>query len=267
MQAVVDSYPSAKSAAFVVRSVRPALKWAAAPGRLYAATELTQLCPPAEGAVERRKRILSQDELTKLLPALRASERPYGVAMLFMLLTLCRREEACSARWRDVDCHVGTWTISKTKNDQPHVVPLPRQALDLLRNRRPAKLDLNALVFRTRAGGPLGNWDRETKRLILASGLGRKEPKSGAVVMNDGSSIPTRHDLRRTGATMLGEMGELPDIIEAALNHVSIRSPLAATYNRSRYRPQVAAALQRLADTLDGIEAGAAKVVALRAGA
>ena len=76
-----------------------------------------------------------------------------------------------------------------------------------------------------------------------------------------------RHDLRRTGATMLGEMGELPDIIEAALNHVSIRSPLAATYNRSRYRPQVAAALQRLADALDGIEAGAAKVVPLRAGA
>ena len=62
---------------------------------------------------------------------------------------------------------------------------------------------------------------------------------------------------------MLGEMGELPDIIEAALNHVSIRSPLAATYNRSRYRPQVAAALQRLADALDGIEAGAAKVVSL----
>jgi hypothetical protein len=60
---------------------------------------------------------------------------------------------------------------------------------------------------------------------------------------------------------MLGEMGELPDIIEAALNHVSIRSPLAATYNRSRYRPQVATALQRLADALDGIEAGAAEVV------
>ncbi len=63
---------------------------------------------------------------------------------------------------------------------------------------------------------------------------------------------------------MLGEMGELPDIIEAALNHVSIHSPLAATYNRARYRPQVAAALQRLADALDGIEAGAALVVPLR---
>jgi hypothetical protein len=50
---------------------------------------------------------------------------------------------------------------------------------------------------------------------------------------------------------MLGDLGELPDIIEAALNHTAIRSPLAATYNRSRYRPQVAAALQRLADEFD----------------
>ena len=63
---------------------------------------------------------------------------------------------------------------------------------------------------------------------------------------------------------MLGDMGELPDIIEAALNHTSIRSALAATYNRSRYRPQVAAALQRLADALDGIEAGGAEVVPMR---
>jgi hypothetical protein len=46
-------------------------------------------------------------------------------------------------------------------------------------------------------------------------------------------------------------MGELPDIIEAAWITFSIRSPLAATYNRSRYRPQVAVALQRLADALD----------------
>jgi integrase len=109
----------------------------------------------------------------------------------------------------------------------------------------------NAFIFATSTGAPLGNWDRETKVLQEASGT-------------DGW---TRHDLRRTGATMLGEMGELPDLIEAALNHVSIHSPLAATYNRSRYRPQVAMALQRLADALDGIEAGAAQVLPLIRGA
>jgi hypothetical protein len=54
---------------------------------------------------------------------------------------------------------------------------------------------------------------------------------------------------------MLGDMGVLPDIVEAALNRVIIRSPLAATYNRSRYRPQVADALQRLADALESVAA------------
>ena len=53
----------------------------------------------------------------------------------------------------------------------------------------------------------------------------------------------------------------MPDIVEAALNHASIRNQLAATYNRARYRPQVAAALQLLADALDGTEAGARDVV------
>ena len=47
---------------------------------------------------------------------------------------------------------------------------------------------------------------------------------------------------------MLGELGVMPDIVEAALNHVAIHSPLTATYNQSRYRPQVADALKRLAD-------------------
>jgi hypothetical protein len=50
---------------------------------------------------------------------------------------------------------------------------------------------------------------------------------------------------------MLGELGDLPDIVETTLNHVSIRSPLAASYNRSRHRPQVAAAMQRLAEAPD----------------
>jgi hypothetical protein len=59
-------------------------------------------------------------------------------------------------------------------------------------------------------------------------------------------------------------MGEFPNIIEAVLNHTSIGGQLAAIYNRSRYRPQVATALQRLADALDGIEEGAGEVVPLR---
>jgi integrase len=252
-QMLADAYGARHAAGAAVRYVRPVVKWGATRGYIGSGVATLYLPVP----VKRRRRILTRDEIDAVLPVLRASDRPYGAAMRFMLLTLTRRQESALARWRDVNMEARTWTIPETKNGEMHVVPLSRQAIDLLRSRLPVDdadnlkhPDPSALIFATSTGAPLGNWDRETKMLQGASG----------------TEGWTRHDLRRTGATMLGDMGELPDIIEAALNHVSIRSPLAATYNRSRYRPQVAAALQRLADALDGIEAGAAKVVPLRAG-
>jgi integrase len=253
LQMQADGWAAVQSAAAAVRYLRPVLKWAAQRG--YVARDLAQLALPATGG--RRKRVLTRDELAAVLTVLRASSRPYAPALRFMLLTLSRRQETALARWRDLNFESRSWTIIETKNGEPHTVPLSRQALELLRSRLPVDAsgspkqpDPAALIFSASTGAPLCSWDRETKTLQKASG----------------TSGWTRHDLRRTGATMLGEMGELPDIIEAALNHVSIRSPLAATYNRSRYRPQVAAALQRLADALDGIEMGAATVVPLHAG-
>ncbi|MGC8468535.1 MAG: tyrosine-type recombinase/integrase [Acetobacteraceae bacterium] len=248
LQLAADRYAAVQQAALAVRCIRPILKWAAAPGRAYVGQDVTAITPPAPG--QRRDRVLSREELARLLPVLRGSASPYAAAMRLMLLTLLRRSEADGARWKDVDWQAGTLAIAaeRSKNRQPHVVPLSRQALALLRARLPAEADPEARIFATRTGGALPGWDKETKRLQAASG----------------TAGWTRHDLRRTAATMLGESGESSDVIEAALNHVHIRSALAATYNRSRYRPQVAAALARLADALDGIEAGAAEVVALR---
>lgn len=258
LQMAADGWRSPASAAAAVRFLRPVLKWAAA--RKYAGADLAGIVPPAR--VKQRQRVLTREELAALLPVLAQSSRPYSAAMRFLLLTLARREEAGEARWQDVDFQAGTWTIPKTKNGQPHIVPLSRQAVALLTGLQAALPPIQpgdkaavlarkaARVFGTPSGGALLNWDRETKAIMQASGT-------------DGW---TRHDLRRTGATMLGDMGEMPDIIEAALNHVAIRSALAATYNRSRYRPQVAAALQRLGDALEGIEHGGAVVVPMRAG-
>lgn len=244
LQLTADSHKAQQAAAAAVRYVRPVLKWGGQRG--YVPAETAVLHPPA--TVQRRARVLSRDELRALLPVLEASPRPYAAALRFMLLTLARREEVCQTRWADIDLAAQAWTLHDTKNGQPHVVPLSRQAVALLEARRPTEPLPDALVFASEGGRALVNWDRETKQLMVASG----------------TSGWTRHDLRRTGATMLGEMGELPDIIEAALNHVAIRSQLAATYNRSRYRPQVAAALQRLADALDGLASGASEVVLLR---
>jgi integrase len=246
LQLTADRYRTPKSASFAIRALRPALKWAAEPGRRYVAKELADLREPTK--LTRRKRVLSRDELRAVLPILRQSTRRHADAMQFILLTVARLEEVCAARWREISLPLATWTLppERTKNEEPHAVPLPRQAVELLSRIGPGGPDER--VFTGARGSALGNWDRARKAIQTASG--------------------TRgwhcHDLRRTGTTLMGEMGYPPHICEAALNHVNIGSALAATYNRARYFHEVADALQRLADLLDGIAAGGADVIPIR---
>jgi integrase len=252
LQLTVDAHPKPKSAAHAARCLRPLLRWAAAPGRGYVDRDLLDLRASAPRPV--RDRVLSREELRVLLPVLRerADDDIYAAGLHFLLLTAARRGEVAKARWRDVDFPARTWSIPETKSGQPHVVPLSRQALALLRRMllEQSEPDPAAFVFTTPNGTPLTRWEEATQRIQAASG----------------TSGWTRHDLRRTAATLMGELGIIPDIVEAALNHTVIRSPLAAVYNKARYRPEVAAALQRLADLLDGIEQGGAMIVALHGG-
>lgn len=249
LQLTADNWHSSQSAALAVRCLRPILRWGAQAGRAYCSRELAALVPPA--TVRQRDRTLSRDELARLLPVLRASASPYAAALQFIAYTLARREEVAAACWRDVDLAAGMWTLPVTKNGKPHTVPLSSQALELLRARQPRDQDGNvtdapdALVFVNSRGGRLERWDKETKKIMALSN----------------TTDWTRHDLRRTGATMLGEMGIMPSVIEAALGHTAIHSQLAAIYNKSRYLPEVAASLQKLADMLELIEQGGAEII------
>jgi integrase len=245
LQMAADNYGKPKSASFGVRCLLTVLRWAVVPGRAYVDRSLLDLRPTAP--MPSRDRVLSRDELAALLPILRVStDTPYAGALRLILLTATRRSEVAAARWRDIDFQTATWTLSETKNGTQHIVPLSRQAVALLRSRRPDEADPMTLVFQS-GGSRLNGWNKATERFQIASG----------------TSGWTRHDLRRTAATRLGELGVAPEIVEAALNHAAIHSRLAATYNKARYRPQVADALQRLGDALDGIEQGAATVTAL----
>jgi hypothetical protein len=75
------------------------------------------------------------------------------------------------------------------------------------------------------------------------------------------------HDLRRTVATRLGDLGVQPHVIEAALNHFSgHRAGVAGVYNRSNYALEVKSALRRWSEHLLALAEGRArKVVPLRA--
>lgn len=231
IQSIADSHPSDQSAAAAVRYLRPILKWASSRGRQIVARELTLIEPPA--TVQRRQRVLTETELSLILPILIGSRESHHRALLFILYTLARREEVAAATWRQIDLDNAVWRLGDTKSDSDHIVPLSQQALRLLTSiGRGAP---NELVFSTRNRGHLSNWDRQTKRIMERSG----------------TSGWTRHDLRRTSATMLGSLGIEPHIVEAALNHKHIHSPLAALYNTARYSAQVRLAVEGLGVRLD----------------
>ena len=141
------------------------------------------------------------------------------------------------------------WTIPATraKNGRARIVPLPLQAVDLLRGASTLKPD--ALVFPSKGGGVLSNWDRETKRLHRLSG----------------TSGWHRHDLRRAVATLLGDLGFAPHVVSVVLGHAHIAEGATAVYARSRYQREHREALQALADEIDRVVTDRGNVVRLAA--
>jgi len=140
------------------------------------------------------------------------------------------------------------WTIPKTrtKNKREHDVPLPALALNLIPEGE------GDLVFTTTGNTPVGIGSKVKRR--LKKSMGTKvhwQP----------------HDLRRTAATGMADIGVAPHIIEAVLNHISgARGGVAGIYNRSKYIPEKRAALERWANHIERLVEGRGqtKVVKLR---
>jgi integrase len=232
-----ESHPSQLSAKWGCAQLKPIFRWAVQTGREWVPPQFVEINFGRKSVA--RKRVLNADELKSVLLALdEHMDDVYMAGMKFILLTLLRVNEVAGLRWKDVDLDAGLITLPETKNGETHVLPLSKQAVAMIVDRRGARVKANDPVF----AGIRSNWAPAQKRINRLSGT-------------EGWH---RHDLRRTGATILGEMGYEPHVVEAALNHVTIHSQLAATYNRSRYRPQVAEALQRLADHLDRLVANRA---------
>ena len=140
------------------------------------------------------------------------------------------------------------WTIpaARSKSKRERVIPLPAQALALLRSR--AAGEGCSLVFPSARGRLLSNWDRVSKTLQEASG----------------TSGWHRHDLRRTVATMLGDLGFAPHVVGVVLGHAHVAEGATAIYARSRYQREHQEALQTLADEIDRITGSEANVIRLK---
>ncbi|WP_426440116.1 tyrosine-type recombinase/integrase [Bradyrhizobium genosp. P] len=250
LQLTADAHTSTSSASRAVTYLRPLARWAAKRGLMQRG--FSELEKPAEVDVHGGgQTVLDRDTLAKVLPAL--ADGRHGPAARMMLWTAARLDEVCSATWSEVDLDAGVWTITagrrkdtrsrarkKQTPPQPHIIPLPRQAVSMLLTVQKGQ-DAGALVFPNAHGGKLDNWDRWSKSMFNRTG----------------TKGWTRHDLRRTCATMAADLNVAPHVVSIILGHKNPQNDhLLAIYNKSRYREQHAEALQAVADQLDRYENG-----------
>jgi integrase len=179
-----------------------------------------------------RERVLSEAEIWKLWSAL--GPGPFADILRLLLLTGQRRNEIGALAWSEIDFGRGMIVLppTRTKNQRKHELPLCRQALAIIKRQPRSRPYLFSDVKGFR------NWDAAKARLATRLRL----------------APYTLHDLRRTCATGMAELGILPHIIEAVLNHVSgHKAGVAGIYNRARYEGEMREALQRWADHVDAI--------------
>lgn len=181
-------------------------------------------------------------ETTATLPTIR-------LALRLVLLTLVRKSELIEATWDEVDFENAVWSIPKSrmKTGKPHNVYLSQQALDIF------------IALHTCAAGSKfvlpSRYDAD--RCMSKATLNRVTQVIAEKAKE--SNLPlepfTVHDLRRTGSTILNELGFNGDWIEKCLAHEDGRSS-RGVYNKAEYAEQRRHMLQEWADMIDAWVAG-----------
>jgi integrase len=203
-----------------------------------------------------RDRVLTQDELRSIWRGLR--EDRFSDIVRLLVLTAQRREEIGGLRLSEIDFDRGLIVLppTRTKNKREHQLPLSPQVREILQRR------INGAAATNVHNGKLNGNGKSRGNDVGVFGVdgfpsgGWYDPKV-SLDRRVALSKPWRlHDLRRTAATMMAELGVLPHIIEAILNHVSgHKAGVAGIYNRARYLDEMREALQRWGDKVDEIVA------------
>jgi integrase len=173
-----------------------------------------------------RSRFLQADELARLWAALKTEpSRDLQHFVILALFTGARRGDVLSARWANISFEPPAWTIPDPKNKEPYVVPLMKEAVEVLKDREKTAKKEWVFPSRGRTGHLTGfkhSWPALLKRAKIT-----------------GLRI---HDLRRTLGSWQANTGASLPIIGKSLGH---RSQAATSiYARLQLEP-VQEALER----------------------
>jgi integrase len=203
-------------------------------------------------AEKSRERVLTDAELRAIWNELRDDD--YGDIVKLLVLTGQRANEIAGLRWPEIDFNRGVIALpsERTKNGRQHDVPMSCPVVAIL-GRRP-QVDERELVFGSGVG-PFSGWSRS------------KATVDDRITERGGKLAHwTPHDLRRTVATRMADLGIQPHAIEAVLNHVSgHKAGVAGIYNRATYAAEKRQALELWGTHVSALVAGEkSKVVSMR---
>lgn len=249
-----------RGAASVALLVR---QWCSAVFRYAVATLRADADPAAalKGAVSRPKvqhrKPLARADIPRFVAALETygGYRTTVIALRLAMLTFVRPGELRAAEWTEFDLERAEWRIpaERMKMREVHIVPLSRQALELLK-------ELQSLSGGQRWLFP--NY-RRPRTCMTATTLNRALERMG---FNGRDTVGfSAHGFRATASTILNELGYRPDVIERQLAHKE-RNKVRASYNRAEYLAERAAMMQAWADLTDEMAKPSGNVIPGRFG-
>ncbi len=196
--------------------------------------------------------ITEPDQIAGLLLAIDGYQGSIVVVSALRLapLVFVRPGELRHAEWSEINLDGAMWTIpgGKMKGNRDHMVPLSRQAVEILRG----------LHSYTGSGRYVFPSIRTSARAISENTVNAALRKLGY-----STEEMTGHGFRSMASTRLNEQGYEGDHIEMQLAHVE-RSKVRGAYNRAKYLPQRIRMMQDWADYLDTLKAGGGKLIPLR---
>jgi integrase len=166
-------------------------------------------------------------------------------AVQLQVMLFVRPSELRRMEWAELDLDGAQWRIpgEKMKMREPHIVPLPQQAVALLKDLRP---------FSSRS------------RYVFPSPRSKDRPMSENAVnvalraLGFDRDTVTGHGFRATARTILDEhLRYRVEVIEMQLAH-AVRDPLGRAYNRTKYLEERKDMMQAWADYLDKLKADSA---------
>lgn len=195
--------------------------------------------PPSK---TQHKRALSAEEVGKLLVDFDGHGGNFQTINAFRLmwLTLVRPNEAVQAQWSEFDIEGALWKIpaARMKARREHVVPLPSQAVTLLRAMHPITGNTK-FVFPSRDDRSRPMSDAALRQALKKLGWAKRY---------------SPHATRTTGSTRLNELGYRHDLVEAQLAHAEPNT-VRRTYNHATYLEDRRQMMKEWANLLDAWKA------------